>query len=50
MARHWAKYTRFLTLILTTMKESAITVIPILQAVTENAKNEKKLQTETRGT
>ena len=24
------------------MKESAITVIPILQAVTENAKNEKK--------
>lgn len=29
------------------MKESAITVIPILQAVTEDEKSEKKLQTET---
>lgn len=42
MARHRAKYARCLILILTTMKESAITVIPILQAVTEDEKSEKK--------
>lgn len=42
MARHWAKYARCLILILTTMKESTITVISILQVVTENVKSEKK--------